>query len=160
MKPSQDEEGRRMPARRWRTEEVGVNKWDVSRRSIVANTFSEGTKDLAVDLVAVLLFGLVIGLAIYLLAVFLAMLGVPWLRGFKVALDLNGASTIGLPCAAVGSFGVVALLLHAFPPEKQAGAIKIKFFGAEFTGPAGPITLWLACFLSFVVAIKVLHGAA
>lgn len=29
------------------------------------------------------------------------------------------------------------MLLHPFSPKKQAGAIKIKFFGAEFTGPAG-----------------------
>jgi H+/Cl- antiporter ClcA len=119
---------------------------------------SNEVRDQAVDLVTVMLFLIVLAIVIYFAAAFMAVLGVSWLSGLKDALSSNAALTVGLPTAAIGAFGVVALLLHSFPPEKvEGGVIKIKFFSAEFSGPAGPITLWLACFLSFVAAIKALH---
>jgi hypothetical protein len=120
----------------------------------MANKVSEQAKDLAVDLSGILLFLMVLFLASFLGAAFVSYLWSPgWLKDFKLSISGNVPLNIGLPCAAVGAFGVVTLLLHAFPPEKQDGSIKFKVFGLEFTGPAGPITLWLACFLSFVAAI-------
>ena len=118
---------------------------------------SNEVRNQAVDLVTVMLFLIVLAIVVYFATAFFAVLGVSRLSGLKEALNSNAALTIGLPSAAVGAFGVVALLLHSFPPEKAEGVVKLKFFGAEFTGPAGPITLWLACFLSFVAAIKTLH---
>jgi hypothetical protein len=68
------------------------------------------------------------------------------------------AQNIGLPCAAISALAVVAVLLHAFPPSpNENGAFSFKAFGLEFTGPSGPITLWLICFLAFVVALKLLR---
>lgn len=75
---------------------------------------------------------------------------------FKTSISGNIPLNVGIPCAAAGAFGIVGLLLHAFPPEKQDGAIKVKFVGVEFTGPAGPVTLWIASFLSIVAAISLL----
>jgi hypothetical protein len=126
-------------------------------RSLLREISMNEIRDQAVDLVTVMLFLIVFAVVVYFAAAFLAVLNVPWLSGLKTELNSNGALTVGLPSAAIGAFGVVALLLHSFPPEKAGGVIKIKFFGAEFTGPAGPITLWLACFLAFVAAIKTLH---
>ena len=121
----------------------------------------EHAKQLAVDLADIVLALMVTGLVVYLIAVFLSYLAdFKWLSEFHRAIAASEAMSVGIPCAAVGAFGVVALLLHVFPPEHQGGTIKIKFFGAEFTGPAGPITLWLLCFLAFVVAVKVLRGHA
>ena len=67
---------------------------------------------------------------------------------------------LGLPAAAAGAYAIVALLLHVFPPEKHRDSIKFKAFGMEFTGPAGPITLWVVCFLTIILAIWVLSGVA
>jgi hypothetical protein len=70
----------------------------------------------AVDLVNVLLFLIVFAILVYFAAAFLAVLNVPWLSGLKTEIHSNGALTVGLPTAAIGAFGVVALLLHSFPP--------------------------------------------
>lgn len=68
------------------------------------------------------------------------------------------AQNIGLPAAAMAAFAVVAILLRAFPPSADvSGAFAFKAFGLEFTGPSGPITLWLVCFLAFVFALKLLR---
>jgi hypothetical protein len=68
------------------------------------------------------------------------------------------AQYIGIPCAAVAAFAIVAALLTAFPPPTDAsGALAFKAFGLEFTGPSGPITLWLLCFLGFVAALRILR---
>lgn len=69
------------------------------------------------------------------------------------------AQNIGLPCAAMSAFALVAILLHAFPPSSnESGAFAFKAFGLEFSGPSGPITLWLVCFMGFVVALRLLRA--
>jgi len=68
------------------------------------------------------------------------------------------AQNLGIPCAALAAFAIVAALLSAFPPASNAnGQLEFKVFGLEFSGPSGPITLWLRCFLGFVVALKLLR---
>jgi hypothetical protein len=68
------------------------------------------------------------------------------------------AQNIGIPCSALAAFGVVAALLKAFPPAMGEGsALVLKVFGLESSGPAGPITLWLTCFLGFIFALKILR---
>ena len=68
------------------------------------------------------------------------------------------AQNLGTPCAAVSAFAIVAALLKAFPPATgEGGALQLKAFGLEFGGPSGPITLWLMCFLGFVLALKLLR---
>ena len=69
------------------------------------------------------------------------------------------AQNIGAPCAAMAAFSIVAILLRAFPPASNAeGLLAFKAFGLEFSGPSGPITLWLMCFLGFVFALKLLRA--
>lgn len=67
---------------------------------------------------------------------------------------------VGVPCAAIGALAIVMLLLSAFEPGESAEhskegkkVISLKLFGLEFTGPSGPVTLWLACFLALVAGI-------
>jgi hypothetical protein len=68
------------------------------------------------------------------------------------------AQNLGLPCAAISAFAIVAILLRAFPPlPNDNGALSFKAFGLEFSGPSGPITLWVICFLAFAVALKLLR---
>ena len=67
------------------------------------------------------------------------------------------AANIGIPCSAISAFAIVAVLLRAFPPRDEGGALNFKAFGLEFSGPSGPITLWLMCFLGFVFAMKLLR---
>jgi hypothetical protein len=68
------------------------------------------------------------------------------------------AQNLGIPCAAIAAYAIVAGLLSAFPPASNAtGQLEFKVFGLEFSGPSGPITLWLMCFLGFILALKMLR---
>jgi hypothetical protein len=68
------------------------------------------------------------------------------------------AQNLGIPCAAISAFAIVAALLKTFPPSSdEDGELEFKAFGLEFSGPSGPITLWLMCFLGFVLALKLLR---
>ena len=57
----------------------------------------------------------------------------------------------------MAAFAIVAVLLQAFPAANAEGQLTFKAFGLEFTGPSGPITLWLLCFLTFVFALRLLR---
>jgi hypothetical protein len=100
-----------------------------------------------------------VGLIVYALAMALAAFGPG--RQDSLAARLRAwllsapAQNIGLPCAAISAFAIVAILLRAFPPSATgSGDFSFKAFGLEFNGPSGPITLWLICFLAFVVALR------
>ncbi len=68
------------------------------------------------------------------------------------------AQHIGIPCSAIASFAIVFILLRAFPINKGADdGLMLKAFGLEFSGPSGPITLWLICFLALIFALKLLR---
>jgi hypothetical protein len=68
------------------------------------------------------------------------------------------AQNLGIPCAAISAFAIVTVLWSRFPPTSNAtDPFSLKAFGLEFNGPSGPITLWLLCFLGFVVALKLLR---
>lgn len=103
-----------------------------------------------------------VGLIVYALAIGLAAFypgGQDSLGGRLRAWFLSApAQNIGLPCAAISAFAIVAILLKAFPPTATGGGdFSCKAFGLEFNGPSGPITLWLICFLAFVVALRLLR---
>ena len=116
---------------------------------------SDRAKDLVINLSGVLLFAAVAGVIIYGVLVLMAFTISPaWLDDFKAAINSDRLGAIGLPVCAVAAYAIVVALLHSFPPAKEGGEIKLIAFGLEFTGPAGPITLWLACFLGFVAALK------
>jgi hypothetical protein len=60
------------------------------------------------------------------------------------------AAAIGLPCAALAALLLVTIL------EINAGRIEFKALGLEFKGAAGPIVMWVLCFLAIAGAIRLL----
>jgi hypothetical protein len=67
------------------------------------------------------------------------------------------AQNLGLPCAGISAFAIVAIMLQAFQLPMENGTLSLKAFGLEFSGPSGPITLWVICFLAIVIALKLLR---
>ncbi|MGF1608446.1 MAG: hypothetical protein ACFCUQ_03555 [Kiloniellales bacterium] len=63
----------------------------------------------------------------------------------------NFGLVIGLPMAAALAFGVVV----AFQQTSE-GPVSIRLGPFELSGPAGPILLWVVCFLAAVFAISLL----
>lgn len=72
----------------------------------------------------------------------------------KQTLESMPNLAFGLPFSAVASFGIVSLLVEATP--SSGTQLEFKAFNLAFTGPAGPVTLWVLCFTAFVMAIKTL----
>ena len=111
---------------------------------------------------ALAVFVVVVGVIGYLAALALAAFGSGDQRSISGRLRTwfvsAPAQNIGAPSAAMVAFSVVAILLRAFPPSSNAeGLLSLKAFGLEFSGPSGPITLWLMCFLGFVIALRLLR---
>ena len=96
----------------------------------------------------------IIGLAIYLFAGLLAVFW-KWEPVYGIFIG-NPAANVGIPCSGFGAFVIVAVLWKAFPPKAEGGQLEMKVLGLSFTGPAGPITLWIACFLSLILAVNTL----
>ena len=70
----------------------------------------------------------------------------------------NPAQHIGIPCSGVAAFAIVVVMLKVFmPPVTTTTPLSLTFLDLKFTGPSGPITLWLLCFLGFVIALKILR---
>jgi len=100
---------------------------------------------------------ILVGLFLYGLSLFAAfVLNVSALSSFKTIISSNLGRNVGLPASAVGSFCIVIVFWGLFPPVKTQEGIALELFGLGFTGPTGPVTLWVACFLSFVFSIKIL----
>lgn len=68
----------------------------------------------------------------------------------------NVAGNFGVPAAALAAFVLVSVLWSRFPPKSSEGQLQLEIFGLRFTGPSGPISLWVVCFLAFVLAIWLL----
>lgn len=65
----------------------------------------------------------------------------------------NFSLVLGLPMAAALAFGVVI----AFQQTAQ-GPLSMRLGPLEISGPAGPILLWVVCYLASVFAIAFLKG--
>jgi len=97
------------------------------------------------------------GLLIYGFSIFAAfVLNVKALASFKAMISENLGRNIGLPASAVGAFCIVIIFWGLFPPNHAQEGMSLELFGLGFTGPTGPITLWIACYLAFVFSIKML----
>ena len=72
---------------------------------------------------------------------------------WKQSVLSNFGLVIGLPMAAALAFGIVA----AFQ-QTADGPLSMRVDPLEFSGPAGPILLWLVCFLAAVFAIDLLSA--
>ena len=96
----------------------------------------------------------VVGLVIYLIAGILAVFfKLEPIYGIFVG---NPAANVGIPCSGFGAFVIVAIFWKAYPPKSDNGQVELKVLGLSFTGPAGPISLWIACFLSLILAVNTL----
>jgi hypothetical protein len=60
------------------------------------------------------------------------------------------AVIVGLPVAGVFSFIVVYLF------KQTSGPVEFEAFTLKFKGAAGPVILWILCFLAMAAAIKTL----
>ncbi|MBR0735302.1 hypothetical protein JQ581_00050 [Bradyrhizobium liaoningense] len=100
--------------------------------------------ELLIRIVAVA--GLVLAAALFALFVFAEWSNPYW---STVSFD-HFAATIGLPGAAAAAFIIVALF------RTTEGQIKLEALGFKFEGAAGPIVMWVMCFLAITIAIKLL----
>jgi hypothetical protein len=64
-----------------------------------------------------------------------------------------------LPICAITAFVVVCVLDQFAPATKDSsGKLEFKAFGLTFSGPAGPITLWIACYLTLVASMQLVKS--
>lgn len=92
-------------------------------------------------------FGTTLFGAVFLLGATTSIYYEPWV------LDLareHFAATVGLPFAALAALCLVILL------EINTGKIEMRGLGFEFKGAAGPLIMWIFCFLAIAGAIKML----
>ena len=95
----------------------------------------------------------VAGVAFYALAM------LAYALNFPPAVELLSLSPpsfmFGLPISGLIAFAIVALLDTLSPATKDAsGKLEFKAFGLTFSGPAGPVTLWIAVYLTLVGSIQ------
>jgi hypothetical protein len=87
--------------------------------------------------------------------------------GNKRAKDILGRGNpsfmFGLPISAAIAFAIVCVFETVAPGTAAAadgGKLSFTAFGAAFTGPAGPTTLWVVCYLTLVASMRILNGAS
>jgi hypothetical protein len=72
---------------------------------------------------------------------------------FLRMLQEHPSGTLGIAISAISAFSVVAVL-----DVLSRDPIEIKVLGFELKGAAGPVVLWVVCFLALVVGTEVLWG--
>ena len=61
----------------------------------------------------------------------------------------------GLPVCGIAAFSIVCVLEILSKPKTSGGEkMEFKAFGLTFSGPAGPVTLWIVCYLSLVASME------
>jgi hypothetical protein len=94
--------------------------------------------------ILVLIFGLIFGM-FYLYQVGHTV----WTQHWVVEVgQKHFVATVLIPFAAFSALCVVVIL------EIDAGRIEIHGFGITFSGAAGPIIMWIFCFLAVVIAVR------
>jgi hypothetical protein len=58
---------------------------------------------------------------------------------------------VGLPLSAMLALALVLVL------QQVAGDIELKAFGIEFKGAAGPILMWILCFMAAATGLKMVY---
>ncbi len=79
-----------------------------------------------------------------------------WVFGHEVWKQFvleNFPLVVGLPMAAALAFGIVAAFQQA-----AEGPVSMRLGPLELSGPAGPILLWVTCFLAAIFAIELLSS--
>jgi hypothetical protein len=97
---------------------------------------------------------LVIGIFVYALFMLLYALG--WSETAKRLMTSGDpAYMFGLPTSGVTAFAVVSLLETLSPTSTdQSGKMEFKAFGLTFSGPAGPVTLWVTVYLVLIASMR------
>lgn len=80
---------------------------------------------------------------------------VPAAGWMVTVLNDHYAATIGVPLSAITAFCVVTLL-HVI----SKGDIEFSFLGFTLKGAAGPVILWIMCFLAVVLGFELLWDNA
>jgi hypothetical protein len=83
-------------------------------------------------------------------ATFPEQVGESW---FLRMLQEHPSGTLGIAISAISAFSVVAVL-----DVLSRDPIEIKVLGFELKGAAGPVVLWVVCFLALVAGTEVLWG--
>jgi len=94
---------------------------------------------------------LALGVLVYTVMVFV------YATGFHsfAFMDKSPAMTVGLPVSALAAFGV-PYLYGVRTGEAENRQLGFKAFGLEFTGPAGPVSLWVICYVAMAASMKLL----
>ena len=78
------------------------------------------------------------------------------------ALKLLGSEptyTIGLPIAAFVAFAIICVFETWAPSPKNAEhKVEFKAFGLMFSGPSGPVILWILCYLALVASTHIVKA--
>jgi hypothetical protein len=94
---------------------------------------------------------------VYLLVTFLYFTG--YFAELSRKFDQNIPFYIGLPYVAITSFAIVSIFWRLHPPkdeDSRTPTYEFSIFNLRFSGPGGPIVLWLFCFLSGVLSVVLL----
>jgi uncharacterized membrane protein len=104
-----------------------------------------------------------VSLVAYFLAVagyFFLQLGATWFSFTDRLFSLgNYRFMVGLPVSAVAAAGIVIVFQQVAPPKKDGDNLSFEAFGAKFSGPAVPATLWIVTYLALVVSIYAISRA-
>ncbi len=100
----------------------------------------------------VILIGFIVGLVIYY-----GRLAICFLRGKRFMEGSNIKVTVWLPNILIGSAMFVAVFWELYGVSTgQPAPVKLHFASLSFSGPSGPITLWVLVFLSIVFATRII----
>jgi hypothetical protein len=119
-----------------------------------------GYEDQAVDNVINVMRQGVIGalvLGIFIYAVFMLLYALGWSEtATKLMTSGDPSYMFGLPISGVTAFAIVSLLERIAPSTKDpSGKLEFKAFGLTFSGPAGPVTLWIVVYLVLVTSMRI-----
>jgi hypothetical protein len=97
----------------------------------------------------------VLGLLVYALLLALYAVNPSWSPDFMRNTS-KAQYVFGLPLSGITAFAIVCVLERIAPPKAaEDGKLSFKAFGLEFSGPAGPITLWVVCYLALVASMRI-----
>lgn len=72
---------------------------------------------------------------------------------FLQILEKHYAAVVGVPLSAITAFCIVLLLKIV-----NSGPIEMDALGFKFRGAAGPVILWIFCFLATILGLYLLWG--
>jgi hypothetical protein len=100
----------------------------------------------------VMFYALASVVALCILAVFVLVFARGWKeRAWLLTAQQEFAAVVGLPMAAAAALFVVVLFKDY---AQSAEPIKVEGLGFRFEGAAGPVILWILCFLAITGAVK------